>query len=143
MSTLTLGVYQLSLANEYIKKHLNEDDEFCIEVNGEYPGILRAKLNSRFRSGKKHNLWIQYDNRLENHHAITGHYCTCWAGARTVGLCSHLTCVCTKYSYTFYVKNENVLFYNVFYYVYTGALVYGLQKTSANQQKNQKTMIFS
>ncbi len=103
LKNLTLGIYQLSLAEEYVKKHLNEDDEFLIQVNSEFGGILRAKLNSRFRSGKKHELWIQYDNQLQDHHAIIGHFCTCWAGARTVGCCSHITCVCKKYQYIFYI----------------------------------------
>jgi hypothetical protein len=88
-------VYQLGLAEEYVKKHLNEDSEFLIKVNNEYPGILRAQLNSRFRSGKGHELWIEYDPQLQDHNAITGHYCICWVGARTIGLCSHITCVCT------------------------------------------------
>jgi hypothetical protein len=53
---LTLGVYQLSLAKHYTKKHLNEESEFIINVNIEIPGVLRAKLDSRFTSTKSHQL---------------------------------------------------------------------------------------
>ncbi|OXA39274.1 Calcium-binding mitochondrial carrier protein Aralar1 [Folsomia candida] len=67
--------------------------EFNIQLNDEVPGILRAKLDSRFKSAKTHQLWIEYNSTLQNHHAITGYYCDCWAGARTVGMCAHVTCV--------------------------------------------------
>lgn len=93
LEMLTLGVYQLSLAKEYTKKHMNEDSEFEIQLNSETSGVLRAKLNSRFTSGKKNQLWVEYDPQLAGHQAITGYYCTCWQGARTVGMCSHVTCV--------------------------------------------------
>lgn len=93
LEKLTLGVYQLSLAKEYTKKHLNEDSEFTIQLNEEFPGVVRAKLDSRFKSAKKHQLWIEFDCNLEGHLAITGYYCDCWQGARTVGMCAHVTCV--------------------------------------------------
>ncbi|XP_035706652.1 uncharacterized protein LOC118435202 [Folsomia candida] len=93
LEKLTLGVYQVSLAKEYTKKHLSEDSEFNIQLNTEVSGVLRAKLASRFTSGKNHQLWIQFDANLQSHNAITGYYCDCWQGARTVGMCAHVTCV--------------------------------------------------
>jgi hypothetical protein len=99
MQNLTLGVYQTGLADEYVKQHLNADSEFLIEVNNEVSEILRAKLRSRFRTGKKHYLWIEFDQQLEGHNSITGHFCTCWVGSRTVGLCAHISCVCIIFTY--------------------------------------------
>ncbi|OXA47752.1 hypothetical protein Fcan01_17179 [Folsomia candida] len=57
LEKLTLGVYQVSLAKEYTKKHL------------------------------------KFEANLQDHNAITGYYCDCWQGARTVGMCAHVTCV--------------------------------------------------
>lgn len=50
LEKLTLGVYQVSLAKEYTKKHLSEDSKFTIQINSEVSGVLRAKLASRFTS---------------------------------------------------------------------------------------------
>lgn len=80
LENLTLGVYQLSLAKEYTKKHLSEESEFQIQLNDKTPGVLRAKLDSRFKSGKRHQLWIEFNPTLQDHHTITGYYCTCWQG---------------------------------------------------------------
>ncbi len=92
LEDLTLGVYQLSLAKQYTKKHLNEDSEFIIHVNSEIPGILRAKLGSRFINAKSHHLWIEFNSQ-----SVLGYYCKCFQGARTVGMCAHVTCVRTNY----------------------------------------------
>jgi hypothetical protein len=88
LEKLTLGIYQLSLAKLYTRKHLDEESKFNILLNTDIPDVVRAKLSSRFISAKSHELWIQYD-----HQAITGYFCKCWQGARTVGMCSHVTCV--------------------------------------------------
>jgi hypothetical protein len=97
LEKLTLGIYQLSLAKQYTKKHLNEESEFIIEVNSEIQGVLRAKLDSRFASSKNHQVWIEYDAQLGDHQSITGYYCKCLQGARTVGMCAHVACVCNNY----------------------------------------------
>lgn len=74
-------------------------------------------MDSRFKSAKTHQLWIEYNSTLQNHHAITGYYCDCWAGARTVGMCAHVTCVSNIFyiNHTYYVvyaqNNSQVIWF--------------------------------
>lgn len=83
---LTCGVYQLKLCPSYIQEYLEGDVD--ILIHKELPGLLRVKLQSRHVSSRQYLLWIQFSES-----DITAWYCRCRAGARVVGVCSHIAAV--------------------------------------------------
>lgn len=86
LSNITCGSYQLRLSSSYIQEHIEgEADMF---VHREDPGLIQVKLQSRHVSSRKHSLWIQF-----NETQIIATYCKCRAGARVVGVCSHVAAV--------------------------------------------------
>jgi len=93
MKMLTLGVYQTSLAAGYTSLHLNDSSSYEIFLHKENPTLLRAKIESRYTQGKAHQLWISYEAHGTDFKSVTGHYCTCKAGSRVVGCCSHIASV--------------------------------------------------
>jgi hypothetical protein len=99
---LTLGSFQLKIAKRYIQEHLKEAADFSILLHRDSVDILRASIESRFHTSSSHSVWIKFvagDNGFE---AITGRYCTCQVGARTLGTCSHITSVIKYLSYDRY-----------------------------------------
>ncbi|XP_062566452.1 uncharacterized protein LOC134228771 [Saccostrea cucullata] len=83
---LTCGVYQLKLCPSYVQEYL--DGDVNILLHKEFPGLIRVKLQSRHISSKMYLLWIQFTESN-----ITAWYCRCRAGARVVGVCSHIASV--------------------------------------------------
>lgn len=92
---IILGSYQIKMAKAYIIDHLqqsylDEDQlEFIVELCEEYDDLIRARFQSRHSNQKKHIATVQFDEH--NEQPITGWYCTCAAGGREVGMCSHIT----------------------------------------------------
>ena len=72
--------------SSYIQEHI--DGESDILVHKEDPGLIRVKIQSRHISSKQYILWIKFSES-----AITAWYCKCRAGARVVGVCSHIASV--------------------------------------------------
>ena len=56
--------------------------------NTMFNGLIRVKLQSRHVSSKQYLLWIQFSES-----EISAWYCRCRAGARVVGVCSHVSAV--------------------------------------------------
>ncbi|XP_034316546.2 uncharacterized protein [Magallana gigas] len=83
---LTCGVYQLKLCPSYIQEYLEGGVD--ILVHSEFHGLIRVKLQSRHVSSRQHLLWIEFSES-----EITAWYCRCRAGARVVGVCSHVAAV--------------------------------------------------
>lgn len=50
--------------------------------------LVRVRIQSRHKAAKTYWLWIEWNPK-----AITGWYCTCPTGARTVGCCGHVASV--------------------------------------------------
>ena len=73
---------RLSLTNE-------EGMEFMMELCHEYDDLVRARFPSRHSKNKNHTTTIQFD--CQKQQLIEAWYCTCSAGAREVGMCSHVT----------------------------------------------------
>jgi hypothetical protein len=97
---LTFGVYQIKLAKSYVQDKLQRDSDYVIEIMLEEPGFLRARIYSRFTKSAKYHLWIAYfdssyeqSNEDETSNPITGWYCKCKTGARTLGCCAHIASV--------------------------------------------------
>lgn len=68
--------------------HLSDDGQYDVYVHKHEDNIIRVKIQSRHVSSKVYNLWIEY-----NVTEITGWYCQCRSGARTVGCCAHIASV--------------------------------------------------
>jgi len=91
-----VGSYQVKQAITYIKEHLtssiiNDDElEFVVELCSDYGNLVRARFASRHSSRKSYIAIVQYNTRYTGH-PIDGWYCTCVAGYRDVGCCSHIT----------------------------------------------------
>jgi hypothetical protein len=91
--TVTLGIYQTKLATRYCQLHMDGNAEYSIFLNTEVPNVVRAKIESRFVSVKKYDLWISYAPNVHSAEGIVGYYCLCRQGARTVGCCAHIISV--------------------------------------------------
>lgn len=100
LSELTLGVYQIRLSSSYIQEHLEGNCDIHIHVDE--PCLLSVKMQSRHVSSKKYMLWIRYSDSV-----IDAWYCQCRAGARVVGMCSHLAAVIWYLSSARYMDKEN------------------------------------
>ena len=62
--------------------------------------VFKAQIRSRHTSNKTYDLWVEYAQGLN---PITGWYCGCRSGARTVGCCAHVASVLW---YLGYYRNE-------------------------------------
>jgi len=93
LEEFTLGTYQLTISQRYIKYHMKRDPRFRIYLHRDTPKIVRAKLESRFSRNCFHTLWVEYDPVKEGISGVCGWYCQCKNGARVVGACSHIVAV--------------------------------------------------
>ena len=86
---LTMGIYQIKQAPLYTREHLAEESGlYELHLVRDKPNLIRCKIQSRHTNSAVHTLWIEY-----NPDTVTGWYCTCKAGARTVGCCAHIASV--------------------------------------------------
>lgn len=101
LRNLTCGTYQLKLSSSYMQEHL--DGESDIYSHEEDNTLLRANIQSRHISSKKYQLWIDYSEST-----VESWYCTCTAGARVVGMCSHIAAVIWYLSSTRYGSDKSL-----------------------------------
>ena len=116
---ISLGPYQIRNAVSYYALHTADTEgiffvyEFKPSSNvpvdyAKYdidvidPILVKAKMDSRFRSNKLHHLFVLADRAKTGHEAIVEYYCKCDSGARTVGCCSHVMTVIWYLSYAHY-----------------------------------------
>ena len=99
---LTLGPYQIELAPSYVQDKFEHEssDVFELDLNRDIPGFIRIRIYSRFRNATRYQLWICFRADLEENdrmddegEVILGYYCTCKAGARTLGCCAHVASI--------------------------------------------------
>lgn len=93
LKRITLGSYQIEIAGKYIEQHMKQDSHFGIFLHRENDEIIRAKIQSRFSRSKTHNTWVKFDPDEIGFEAVKSYYCSCKVGERTLGCCSHVTCV--------------------------------------------------
>lgn len=86
LRNITCGVYQLKMSTSYIQEYMDGDCQ--IQIHKEEDHLLRVRLQSRHVSSKSYLLWIKFS--ASN---IIAWYCKCRAGARVVGVCSHIAAV--------------------------------------------------
>jgi len=92
LKKITLGSYQLKIAARYNLQHLQADSNYGIYLHRDMEGIIRAKIDSRYRKSKTHSVWIKYSAE-DGYAGIKAYFCTCKVGERTLGCCSHLAAV--------------------------------------------------
>lgn len=99
LQDLTYGVFQVNLANSYIQdKTLRErNDELQFDQHLNEANLIRIQIYSKLRRATKHQLLVSYipEDQIEedDEEVITGYYCTCQSGARTLGTCAHVASV--------------------------------------------------
>ncbi|XP_063426803.1 uncharacterized protein LOC134710378 [Mytilus trossulus] len=86
---ITMGVYQLKQAPNYVREHEGEDGKFELYVCKIKENLLKIKIQSRHSNKLSHTVFISYSDEGD----IEGWYCTCKSGARVVGCCAHVASV--------------------------------------------------
>jgi hypothetical protein len=94
LKTFTLGSYQLAIAEDYIKQHLDGSPNYGIFLHQSAEDIIRAQIQSRFSKSKTHNVWVRYEEGTDGLEGILERVCSCKVGLRSFGCCSHITSVC-------------------------------------------------
>eukprot|EP00732_Lithocolla_globosa_P004325 Lithocolla_globosa_v1_NODE_3946_length_1545_cov_8.134228.p1 type:complete len:267 gc:universal NODE_3946_length_1545_cov_8.134228:592-1392(+) len=84
----TFGVYQIKQAKSYTNEHMNDAGDYNVQFHNQTDELVRVRLQSRHKNSTKYFLWIEH-----NGETVTGHYCQCKAGKRTVGCCAHVAAV--------------------------------------------------
>ncbi len=85
---LTCGPYQIQKAKDYCREHLDANGDFHFQVCTIEAGLLRCQIQSRHKNSEKYKVAVQY-----NDNAVVDYCCSCTAGLRKVGCCSHVTAV--------------------------------------------------
>lgn len=109
---LTIGVYQVNLAPGYIQDKLSRDDdeELQFDTLRDEANLVRFRIYSRFRNQTVHQVFISYigtnDPEFEDaEDVISGYYCTCQSGARTLGTCAHVAAILWYLGYARHMQN--------------------------------------
>lgn len=90
------GNYQIKQAKGYITEHFkqsildDEELEFVVELCSAHTDLVRVRFASRHSSSKHYMATVQFDKDDYNN-PIKGWFCTCFAGARIIGCCAHIT----------------------------------------------------
>lgn len=86
LRNLTCGTYQLKLSRSYIQEHIDGDCDIWFHKDNDR--LLRVKIQSRHTSSKQYLVCIEFSDC-----SVDAWYCTCRAGARVVGMCSHIAAI--------------------------------------------------
>jgi hypothetical protein len=97
---LTMGVYQLKQSPQYTREHF--EPEYELFLGKDDPNLIRCKIQSRHTNSAVHTLWVEFSSSN-----VTGWYCTCKIGARTVGCCAHVASVVWYLGYQRYSKMKS------------------------------------
>ncbi|CAF0892819.1 unnamed protein product [Didymodactylos carnosus] len=68
----------------------NDKYKFTVEFSLKYKDLVRARFASRHTNSKEYLATVQFDEE-DDEEPISGWYCTCSAGARVIGCCTHIT----------------------------------------------------
>jgi hypothetical protein len=94
---ITLGDYQIDQARGYIREHFDQNGDMKLSVAKEEPKtstcVVCCRFHSRHRNQITYKVYVQLDSAQLGHNSISGWFCDCSAGARTVGCCSHIAAV--------------------------------------------------
>lgn len=103
---ISLGNYQIQQAASYCHEHFKANEsQFVIFVcpnevcqtffadfffDGRQPKLLMARLKSRYRSNKSHDVYVLVDTLGQGEESVLTYCCACYNGLRTVGCCTHV-----------------------------------------------------
>jgi hypothetical protein len=133
LRSITLGPYQLDMGRLYNLDHLEGEVGYRFFVHRELAGLIRIKLQSRFSKSQKHFLWIEFKEFRNGKDAVTGWYCQCKSGARTLGCCSHVAAV-----------NLLLILHRIeFYYYYLGITLSWERPLSSSQTTARSYLMVS
>ena len=90
MGQLFFGTYQSQTGHVYVEEHMNNDDDYIIEVDTSNDNIACTYIHSRHSSTSVYKAWIQYSFTDD---PMQAWYCQCTAGAHTIEGCSHVDSV--------------------------------------------------
>ena len=94
---LTCGSYQLKTSYSYLAEHFKKNGKYVIlaytKNSSDENKIILSKIQSRHINRIQYNVIIEYIPNLNESKAIVEWFCTCKVGKRTVGCCSHVTCI--------------------------------------------------
>lgn len=93
MKLITLGVYQIAMGKLYNNFHLESNAGYRFFGHKDEDGLIKVKMQSRFKSSQTYLLFIEFDEHQNGRGAIKNWYCKCETGARTLGCCSHVAAV--------------------------------------------------
>lgn len=79
-------LYQLKLSRSYIQEHIDGDCDIWFHKDNDR--LLRVKIQSRRTSSKQYLVCIEFSDC-----SVDAWYCTCRAGARVVGMFSHIAAI--------------------------------------------------
>ncbi len=96
-------------ALSYVGEHMN-NGIFEIRINKECLNFNNSKIvysiiQSRHIGSKKYNEYVKYKPQTHTLDGIESWYCTCKAGMRTVGCCSHVASIIYFLSYGKYLDH--------------------------------------
>jgi hypothetical protein len=86
-----------------------------IRINKECLNFLKSKIvnaviKSRHSNSTKYNVYLKYQTNSSSVDAIESWYCTCKAGMRTFGCCSHVASIIyflSQGKYLEHIPNQN------------------------------------
>ncbi len=92
---ISLGPYQIQKGQRYTERDLKLDPLYRVLIHKEQDGLIRVKLQSKYRRAVTHNLWVEFcdDPMREPAKRILGYFCYCEQGARNLGCCAHVAAV--------------------------------------------------
>ncbi|CAF0892611.1 unnamed protein product [Didymodactylos carnosus] len=88
------GVFQLKQALSYVKEHLKpspvfpDDYEFTIQTTENVDDLVKVRYQSRHIDSEIYHTYVEYSSSTLP--PITGWYCSCIVGERTIGRCRHV-----------------------------------------------------
>lgn len=106
LKKISQGSYQIRQAPNYCQCHVKEnnntfvtkvcDSNICLRLCGALldnttnPLLLSIDLKSRFETNKFHKVYILLSLNSDEKYVLSGYFCSCKHGRRTVGCCSHV-----------------------------------------------------
>ena len=95
---ITLGSYQLKQCLTYLNNLSSIERYTGKAIIDPNQSLIRTQIKSRHSNSKTYNTYIAYKPNVNSPKAIDSWFCTCKAGTRTVGTCSHIATVIYKLS---------------------------------------------
>ncbi|CAH2088674.1 unnamed protein product [Euphydryas editha] len=98
---IAVGTYHLKIARSYCSEHIKQTGVYELEVfrhpelihiNDENCVLIRCRIQSRHVRSKIYYTYILY-KRENGRNGISGYYCSCIHGRRTLGCCAHVMSV--------------------------------------------------